>query len=178
MATNPHAGQSISGCLLQRIAAGDAAAVRDCMAQYGGLVWTLARRFSRTLADAEDATQEIFLHIWQLAGRFEPLKVSENIFIVMIARRRLIDRLRKMAPESVMTLRWADAGAGTHTSIGAKQLAHACTVLQPEQRQVLELGLLGGFTQVQIAARLGMTISSVKSHMRRGLFRVRRVVAE
>jgi DNA-directed RNA polymerase specialized sigma24 family protein len=81
--------------ILQRVAAGDSSAVDDCLAQYGALVWSLARRHSPNYSDAEDAVQEAFLGIWQGAGRFDPEKGSETTFITMIVRRRLIDRHRK-----------------------------------------------------------------------------------
>src|ERR1700734_2723749 len=88
--------------VLQRIASGDSAAVRECMDQYGALVWSLARRLSRTSSDAEDATQEIFLDIWRSAARFDAAQGSDKVFIAMIARRRLIDRLRKTTSEPAM----------------------------------------------------------------------------
>ena len=168
--------------LLKRIAGGDSTAVRECIAQYGGLVWSLARRLSRTSADAEDATQEIFLALWQNAGRFDESKGSEKLFIAMLARRRLIDRLRKTrieppmdsSPEMLDSL--ADPGAGSEASIEAEQAKRALQELRPEQRQVLELGLLHGLTQSQIAARLKMPLGTVKSLMRRGLMRVREVM--
>ena len=80
--------------ILARIAAGDSAAVEECMVEYGGLVWSLARRLSPSNADAEDAVQEIFVELWKNASRFDSAKASEKTFIAMIAKRRLIDRLR------------------------------------------------------------------------------------
>ena len=55
----------MSPSVLQRIASGDSAAVRECIEQYGALVWSLARRLSRSPSDAEDATQEIFGYLAQ-----------------------------------------------------------------------------------------------------------------
>jgi len=81
--------------VLRRIAGGLSAAVRECIDRYGALIWSLARRLSRSSPDAEDATQEIFLDLWRNAGRFDESKGSEKLFIAMLARRRLIDRLRK-----------------------------------------------------------------------------------
>jgi RNA polymerase sigma-70 factor (ECF subfamily) len=154
--------------VLQRIASGDSAAVRECIEQYGALVWSLARRLSRSPSDAEDATQEIFLDIWRSAARFDSSQGSDKVFIAMIARRRLIDRLRKTSAEPPMdpvetleVVAWADPGTASETSLG------------PEQRQVLELGLLHGLTQSEIATRLGMPLGTVKSFMRRGLIKVR-----
>ena len=175
--------QSLSPSVLQRIASGDAAAVRDCINEYGALVWSLARRLSRTPADAEDATQEIFLDIWRSAARFEPKQGSDKVFIAMIARRRLIDRLRKTTGEPPMdpvealeTVAWSDPGTASETAIEAEQAARALQELRPEQRQVLELGLLHGLSQSEIAVRLNMPLGTVKSFMRRGLIRVRELM--
>ncbi len=113
----------MSPSMLQRIASGDAAAVRECIDQYGPLVWSIARRLSRTPSDAEDATQEIFLDIWRSAGRFDASQGSDKVFLAMIARRRLIDRLRKTSAEPPMdpvealeTVAWADPGTASETS--------------------------------------------------------------
>src|SRR5580700_4844427 len=103
----------MSSSVLQRIARGDAAAVRECIEQYGALVWSLARRLSRTPADAEDATQDIFLDIWRSAGRFDESQGSDKVFIAMIARRRLIDRLRKATAEPPMDTEEAHGGFGS-----------------------------------------------------------------
>jgi RNA polymerase sigma-70 factor (ECF subfamily) len=170
----------MSPTVLQRIASGDAAAVRECMDQYGALVWSLARRMSRTAADAEDATQEIFLDIWRSAGRYDASLASDKVFIATIARRRLIDRLRKRSAEPPMdpaevleTVACADPGNLPETSTEAGQATRALATLTPEQRQVLELGLMHGLTQSEIATRLGLPLGTVKSLMRRGLLRVR-----
>jgi RNA polymerase sigma factor (sigma-70 family) len=166
--------------VLERIARGDQSAVRECIDQYGALVWSLSRRLSRTPSDAEDATQEIFLEIWRNAGRFDASLGSDKVFIATIARRRLIDRLRKVSAEPPMdpvealdTIVWAEPGNASETAIEAEQAARVVAGLRPEQRQVLELGLLHGLSQSEIAARLGMPLGSVKSFMRRGLMKVR-----
>jgi RNA polymerase sigma-70 factor, ECF subfamily len=166
--------------MLQRIASGDSAAVRECIEQYGALIWSIARRLSRTPSDAEDATQEIFLDIWRSASRFDASQGSAKMFIAMIARRRLIDRLRKTSAEPPMdsietlnTVQWTDSSTSSETSMEAEQATRALAELRPEQRQVLELGLLHGMSQSEIATRLKMPLGSVKSFMRRGLIKVR-----
>jgi RNA polymerase sigma factor (sigma-70 family) len=74
--------------LLQRVAAGDKSAVRDCIDRFGGLVWALARRMSPGAAEAEDAVQEIFMDLWRSSARFDPTIASEPAFVTMVARRR------------------------------------------------------------------------------------------
>ena len=76
--------------ILNRIAAGDPDAVQECLDQFGGLVWSLARRLTSSESDAEDAVQEIFVEIWRKAERYDPSIASESTFIAMLARRRLI----------------------------------------------------------------------------------------
>ena len=166
--------------VLQRIASGESGAVRECIDEYGALVWSLARRLSRSHADAEDATQEIFLDIWRSASRFDSAQGSDKVFIAMIARRRLIDRLRKTSSEPPMdpvdvldAVAWSDPGTASEISLEAEQAARALMELRPEQRQVLELGLLHGLSQSEIAERLQMPLGTVKSFMRRGLIKVR-----
>jgi len=172
--------------MLMRIAAGESVAVRDgavreCMDRYGGLVWHIARRLSRTQSDAEDATQEIFLDIWRSAGRYDPALGSGKVFVTMIARRRLIDRARKSRCEpptdSLETLALADwpvdPGAGSDRCAEADHAGAALAMLPTPHREVLELGLLHGMSHSAIAARLGLPLGTVKSCMRRGLLRVR-----
>src|ERR1700689_3362888 len=122
----------MSPSVLQRIARGDSAAVRECIDQYGPLVWSIARRLSRTPADAEDATQDIFLDIWRSAGRYDAAQGSDKVFIAMIARRRLIDRLRKATAEPPMdpkealeSVVWANPGDAPEISVEADQAMRA-----------------------------------------------------
>ena len=85
----------MAGSVLQRVAAGDMAAMQECIDEYGGLIWSLARRFCASPADAEDATQEVFIALWENAGKFDESKGAEVTYVAMIARRRLIDSGRK-----------------------------------------------------------------------------------
>jgi DNA-directed RNA polymerase specialized sigma24 family protein len=119
----------------QRIAAGTPAAVQECIDEYGSLVWSLARRLSRARANA-DATQEIFLDIWQSACRFDPLRGSDRI--MMIAPRRLIVRLRKTKIEPPMaSVEALDANPASArdialtSSLESAQVAHAFGALRP-----------------------------------------------
>ena len=170
----------MSSSVLQRIAGGDTGAVRECIDEYGALVWSLARRLSRTPSDAEDATQEIFLDIWRSAGRFDTSQGSEKVFIAMIARRRLIDRLRNVTKKPPMDsvevlefVAWTGSDTASVTSVEAQQAARVLAELRPEQREVLELSLLHGLSQSEIATKLNMPLGTVKSLMRRGLIQVR-----
>jgi RNA polymerase sigma factor (sigma-70 family) len=162
--------------LLSRVGAGEAAAVRECVARYGPLVWSLARRFEPT--DAEDAVQEIFVELWKVAVRFDPAIASEDAFVAMIARRRLIDRRRARArrpqvtalaepPELPAPRQDPDAAAE------AAKAAQALARLRPEQREVIVLATCHGLSHSEIAAQTGMPLGTVKAHVRRGLLSIR-----
>jgi RNA polymerase sigma-70 factor (ECF subfamily) len=161
--------------LLARVAAGDPGAVRDCLARYGGLVWSIARRFEG--ADAEDAVQEIFLDLWKSAARFDPQIASEPAFVAMIARRRLIDRRRtrrrRPTTETIASEPpIADHASGPDSCAEASQAARALERLRPEQRHVLVLAT-HGLSHGEIAERTGMPLGTVKAHARRGLQSIR-----
>ena len=172
-----------TGGFIERVAGGDASAVEQCIAEYGGLVWTLARRMSATAADAEDAVQEIFVQLWQQAERFDPALGSEAGFVTMIARRRLIDRLRKATrrptPEPLLDPPPAEP---EKDYVGIREEAelarHCMDSLKSEERDVLRLALESGMSQTEIAERLGMPLGTVKSHARRGLIKLRERLAQ
>ena len=162
--------------LLARVAEGDALAVRECIARYGGLVWSIARRFE--LADAEDAVQEIFLDLWKSAARFDPNIASEATFIAMIARRRLIDRRRtrrrRPTTEQLPELPSIPSDAlQPDATIEARKAAAALDQLRPEQRQVIVLSTCHGMSHGEISAQTGMPLGTVKAHVRRGLMMIR-----
>ena len=165
--------------LLQRVAAGDQGAVKECLDTYGGLIWSLARRLSPSETEAEDAVQEIFIELWKTASRFDPAKASEKTFVVMITRRRLIDRLRKRRTESIIEAMPEDRDFASEEhrqiefSADASLAARALRELRPEQRRLLELSIFYGMTHQEIADATQTPLGTVKSHIRRGLSIVR-----
>jgi len=81
--------------VLQRVAAGDQTAAKDCIDKYGALIWSIAKKLTSSDGDAEAVTQEIFLNIWHYAARFEQTGFSELLFIMIIARRQIRVYLEK-----------------------------------------------------------------------------------
>ncbi len=166
--------------ILQKIAAGERAAVEECLKKYGGLVWSLARRMLRNTDDAEDAVQEIFLDVWKNAAKFDESQSSETTFIAMIARRRLIDRIRFSsrrinadALDEVMAEPVDRADKKMQTSLEANDAVKALNALRPEQRQVLQLSIVQGLSHQEIADQTGMPLGTVKTHARRGILQAR-----
>ncbi len=175
----------VSQTILQRIADGDSAAVKDCLDNYGGLIWSLARKMLPNQNEAEDAVQEIFIEIWKNAERFDENQSSETTFVAMIARRRLIDRLRKVTRQpnidSFEEMVYEPArveGTDLQTSVEAGQAAEVINTLRPEQRKVLELSIVQGYSHSEISEALDMPLGTVKTHARRGLIQVRDILDE
>jgi RNA polymerase sigma-70 factor (ECF subfamily) len=167
--------------LLPLIASGDKDAVQHCIDRYGGLVWSLARRFTGTDTDAEDATQDIFLDIWKSASRFDPGVASETTFVAMIARRRLIDRRRREsrqpAREAIFEDSLGDAQTPDDMSEEATVAVRALKNLSEDQQKVLRLSIFHGLTHERISEATGMPLGTVKTHARRGLIKLRDLLA-
>jgi RNA polymerase sigma-70 factor (ECF subfamily) len=170
--------------VLEGVAAGRPEAVQECMTSFGGLIWSLARRMLGSGPDAEDAVQEVFIELWRSAGRFDPARATEDQFVAMIARRRIIDRLRRRTarPEPV-ELPEALPGESQSAELGgverrdeAQRAIDALAGLRPEVRQVVELAVMGGHSHGEVSQATGLPLGTVKSHVRRGLMNVRRAL--
>ncbi len=154
------------------------------MNEFGGLVWSLARRFTSSSVDAEDAVQEIFLDVWRSAHRFDASVASASTFVAMIARRRLIDRRRKLdrRPDERTIIEEsipARAGGDGRMELDeeASVAAEALEELSEDQRRVLRLSIVHGLSHERIAQATEMPLGTVKTHARRGLIKVREALA-
>ncbi len=134
----------------------------------------------RNTEDAEDIVQEIFIDVWKNAGRYDESQASETTFIAMIARRRLIDRIRysnrRISAESLedtLTEPITRSDKKMQICVEAKEAAEAMNALRPEQRQVLQLSIVQGMSHQEIADATGMPLGTVKTHARRGLLLAR-----
>jgi RNA polymerase sigma-70 factor (ECF subfamily) len=172
--------------LLVRISRGDTEAVSDCIARYGDLVWALARRLSATEADAEDAAQEIFLDLWKNSSRFDPSKSPEQAFVVLVARRKLIDRTRKAnTMKSLLNRPGKTANVdfeGTrhctevdHLEINeeAAKAKRCLAELPPQHQSILKMTIYEGSSQTAVSDGLGLPLGTVKSVCRRGILKIR-----
>jgi RNA polymerase sigma-70 factor (ECF subfamily) len=170
--------------VLPRVASGDPGAVRECIDRYGSMVYGMARRFVRDAASADDAVQEVFIALWKAAPKFDRATARESTFVITIARRRLIDRLRReqARPRANSLEVVADPPAATRGADPVEQgdlvarAAEAMQSLSPEQRGVLELAIGSGLSYSEVAERLAMPLGTVKSHARRGLIRLRELL--
>jgi len=170
--------------ILHRVAAGDPGAVQECLDRYGGLVWSLSRRFCPHREEAEDAVQDVFVEIWRKAGRYDPTLSSEITFVAMIARRRLIDhgRRRQRAIQADVLdeekVRPSDDRSQELVDIGDEvaRAEKALAKLRPDEQKVLRLSIYDGLSHDQISKATALPLGTVKTHLRRGLIRVREML--
>lgn len=171
--------------ILQAVARGEGNAMNECLLRYHGMVARLARRYLRLAEDVEDAVQDVFIDVWRSAERFDPSLGCEPSFVATVARRRLIDRLRRRSRrlEIEATALCDEVPAEEETDLVAlgdefDRARSAMQELRPEQRRVLELSLLEGQSHSQIAAGTRLPLGTVKTHARRGLSRLRGILGD
>ena len=171
---------STDDSLLERIANGDRNAVALCIQRYSGLVWSLARRFIANEADAEEAVQDVFIELWSNAKRFDAQKSGEATFVSLVARRRLIDRARReqRVPDSqpladVEPLLSRDGHVAIESSAESRRVMKVIEAMNPDQQQVVRMSTWLGMTHQAIADQTNLPLGTVKSHLRRGLSRIR-----
>ena len=159
---------------------GDPAALRQVYDRFGGAVFHLARRTLSSGADAEDVTQSTFVAAWQGRETFDPDRGSLLGWLLAIARRKAVDRLRAAARDH----RLADAvralpeppavEPAPERVVDRLVVADELANLPADQRRVLELAFYDDLTHPQIAAVTALPLGTVKSHIRRGMARLRR----
>ena len=168
--------------LMHRVAAGDEGAVAELYDRFGSLVYKVARQLLPTRAEAEDAVQEVFVRLWQTADRYDPRRAKLVTWVMLIARRHLIDRLRRNAVRGTPTCLQPDA-AGPNNDHGPdyrpQEDERNCRLLEriaelPElQRVVIERAYLLGFTLREVSEQLEAPLGTIKSALSRGLARLR-----
>ena len=173
--------------VLARVAGGDRSAFDDCIEAYGNLVWGIVAKFFANAQDREDVVQDVFLSLWKNSYRFDQRKGSEKTFIAVIARRRIIDHLRRRERETAH-ITAVDAeinpvGVESSSQLVDRQdeanfVLAAMGELRHEERQVLQLAILQGMSHSKIADRMKLPLGTIKTLARRGMIRLRDLVKQ
>jgi RNA polymerase sigma factor (sigma-70 family) len=130
--------------------------------------------------DAEDVTQQVFVRAWRARGTFDPDRGRLGAWLLGICRRQIADRYAARTRDRAMIDRAAGAGAPPAPAPSAEAVVNAVVVademdrLPPQQRTVVRMAFFDDLTHQQIAVRTGLPLGTVKSHLRRGLDRLRR----
>jgi len=144
-----------------------------------GDVYRYALAVMRNPADAEDVTQTTFVAAWQGRATFDPQRGGMLGWLLGIARRKVVDQIRAAARDERITdsvRRLAPVGeveAPPDRVVERLVVADEMAQLPGEQRRVLELAFYDDLTHPQIAAVTGLPLGTVKSHLRRGMARLR-----
>jgi RNA polymerase sigma factor (sigma-70 family) len=164
----------------RRFRAGEAVALRDAYDRHGGVVYGIALRCLGKHHDAEDVTQQVFVRAWRGRTTFDPSRGSLGAWLVGITRRQVAERLAHRVREHRAADLVGRAGDPADPQEVSDQVVDAVVVadelerLAPQVRAVLRLAFFDDLTHQQIAAVTGLPLGTVKSHLRRGLERLRR----
>lgn len=169
--------------LLQQVAMGVKHAMEQCVSEYGGLVWTIARRYARDHSTAEDIVQETFTDLWKSAHRYNQSMAAEKTFVGMVARRRAIDFARKESRQPTLEplpdadeLAKISQNGPTDLRFDREEVQDAIGRLDEETREIFSLHFDGGMTHSEIVQKTGFPLGTVKTRLRRGLIEVRNIL--
>jgi RNA polymerase sigma factor (sigma-70 family) len=170
--------------LLALVSRADDAALAELYDRYGRVAYGLALRILRDPSLAEDAVQEGFLAVWRSAGSFLAERAKPSTWILTLVHRRAVDLVRREERRRANPLEHVPPEASESTDQQAELRSRrrivqdALSRLPDKQREAIELAYYGGFTQSEIAERLGQPLGTVKSRMFTGLRRLRDVLAD
>ena len=162
-----------------RLAAGDEGALEECYARFGRPVLSFLCRYVGP-DEAEDVLQRTFLDVWRNAHRYDPARPLST-WVFTIAHHRAVDTLRKHRPavlpiETLRDLVGEDGREVADRHAWAAEVNEALDQLPDAQREALQMSYFEGRTQVEIAARLGVPLGTVKARMARGMRRLAEIV--
>jgi RNA polymerase sigma factor (sigma-70 family) len=170
--------------LVALVARSDAGALAELYDRFGRVAYGLALRILRDPGLAEDAVQEAFLGVWRSAGRFVAERAKASTWILTMVHRRAVDLVRRENVRRGEPLDEAPRAARESTEDEAwlrlrrTRVQEALRRLPDQQREALELAYYGGYTQSELADRLGQPLGTVKSRMFTGLARLRELLTE
>ena len=166
------------------IARSDDAALAELYRRFGRLAYGLAFRILRDDALAQDAVQEAFLGVWRAAGRFAAERAKPSTWLLTLVHRRAVDLVRREERRRAEPLQPeaedSSGATGDEVELTARRqvIREALRKLPPEQREAIELAYYGGYTQTELAERVGQPLGTIKSRMFTGLARLREVLGE
>lgn len=174
--------------LMQRVSTNDEQAVAELYDRFGSLVYRMAYQAMPSRAEAEDAVQEIFVRLWRTAGRYDDERSALVTWVMLIARRHLVDKLRRSRarvrtssldhPQAAMAPVVDGGTPRVDTDERVKVLMKRIEGLPELQRTVVVRAYLGGQTLRQIGEELNTPLGTIKSALSRALVRLRERTGE
>ena len=172
-------GQDLSA-LLAQVARGDHAAFEAIYDQLAAPVFGVARKVLRDPAQSEEVAQEVMLDVWRSASRFDSSRGSAVAWVMTIAHRRAVDRVRSENASTAREQRLAvDQVSGddvfdlVDTALDRQRVRRCLGSLTTLQAEAIKLAYYQGYTYPQVAGLLGVALGTVKTRIRDGLIRMR-----
>lgn len=174
----------IDPAVIRRVADGDPAAFERVYDAFSGILYSLGLRILERPEDTEELLQEVFVKIWKDAADYDPRRGAPLAWAIMITRHKAIDRIRSTA-RRLRLYEAAEAEAknisapvpqpvsDAEHSENARAVRECLGRLAPEVRESIELAFFGGLSHTQIASRLSLPLTTVKSRIRRAMMQLR-----
>lgn len=168
--------------LLRASAMGDETAFAALYDATSARLYGLVLRVVRDPAQAEEVTQEVFLDVWRSSARFDPTAGSAMGWMLTIAHRKAVDRVRSAQAASdredhygasAQDRAFDTTAERAESSLDAQRVRRALGALTETQRGAVELAYLGGYTHTEVATLLGVPLGTAKTRIRDGLIRLR-----
>jgi RNA polymerase sigma-70 factor (ECF subfamily) len=168
--------------LVAAAARGDEQAFAELYDQTSSRVYGMALRVVRDPAQAAEVTQDVYLEIWRQSARFDSSKGGVVPWLLMIAHRRAVDRVRSAQSSLVRDDKYAQlhterpydsVSEQVQTSLEAQRVRRVLGDLTPAQREAVTLAYFGGYTHTEVAELLKVPLGTVKTRIRDGLIRMR-----
>jgi len=166
--------------LLASVARGDQPAFEEVYDRMSGPVLGMVRGVLRDLAQSEEVMQEVLLELWRTASRFEAGRGSALSWVMTMAHRRAVDRVRSEQRAAEREMRAAsaqvdydDVTEAVEAKLDRERVRHCLRSLTDLQRESVTLAYYGSYTYSEVAGLLGVAIGTVKTRMRDGLIRLR-----
>jgi RNA polymerase sigma factor (sigma-70 family) len=167
------------------VARSDQSALAELYDRFGRVAYGVALRILRDEKLAEDAVQEGFLTAWRNADRFMPERAKASTWLLTLVHRRAVDLVRREDRRRAESLpddaEVASSGSTEDVAwlrFERERVQAALKQLPDQQREALELAYYGGFSQSELAERLGQPVGTIKSRMFTGLARLRELLGE
>jgi RNA polymerase sigma-70 factor, ECF subfamily len=164
--------------MLTRIGQRDEKAMEAIFRRYSGPVYSVALRVLRDTGQAEDILQEVFLQLWRKPAAFVQNRGSLGAWLVVIARNRAIDVVRRRKPsdsvDDVVLASPVNVADEAERNTMMQRVRGVIANLPEEQRRTLELAYFEGLSHTEIASRTGDPLGTVKTRIRQALITLRK----
>jgi RNA polymerase sigma-70 factor (ECF subfamily) len=168
--------------LLIQVGRGDQSAFEAVYDRLAGPVYGVIRRVLRDPSQSEEVTQEVLLEVWRTAARFDPAVGGASTWVMTIAHRRAVDRVRSVAAAAEREQKTAgvapqnradDVAEAVEATLDRERVRRCLDGLTQVQRESITLAYYGGYSYRQVAGLLNCTLGAIKTRIRDGLIRMR-----